>query len=100
MAKHYTYRMDHDTGFAPHTSGGLCTLCGCKTTSVEQWAMAGSWVIGIGGNESGKPDALIYAMQVEEALSLGQFRRQAPKPAAYLRSLDPSSRVLVSRHFY
>src|SRR5438552_9952915 len=102
MAKHYVYRMDHDTGFAPHVSDRVCILCGCKTTTVEAWAEPGSWVIGIGGNGTGRPDALIYALRVEANPRLAEFRRLSPHRAGYLaaRSLKPSSRVLVAHHFY
>jgi hypothetical protein len=102
MAKHYVYRMDHDTGFAPHVSEGLCTLCGCKTTTVEAWAKPGSWIIGIGGKGTGRPDALIYALRVEANPTLAEFQRQSPRRAAYLagRSLKASTKVLVARHFY
>ena len=102
MGKHYVYRMDHDTGFAPHVSENVCTLCGCKTTTVEAWAEPGSWVIGIGGKGTGRPDALIYALRVKANPTLAEFHRQSPRRAAYLagRSLKPSSKVLVARHFY
>jgi hypothetical protein len=102
MAKHYMYRMDHDTGFAPHVAEDVCTLCGCKTTTVEAWAEPGSWVIGIGGMGTGRPDALIYALKVEVNPSLAEFQRQSPQRAVYLagRSLKPTSKVLVARHFY
>lgn len=102
VAKHYSYRLDHDTGFAPHVSDGVCTLCGCKSTSIERWARPGSWIVGIGGSRTGKPDTLIYAMEVEATPSLAELRRQSTGLAAYLRgrSLKPSARVLVSRHFY
>ena len=102
MAKHYVYRMDHDTGFAPHVSKTVCTLCGCKLTTVEAWAEPGSWVIGIGGNGTGRPDALIYALKFATTPTLGDLRRQSPHRAAYLagRSLKPSAKVLVSHHFY
>src|SRR2546422_2833130 len=73
MAKHYVYRMDHDTGFAPHVSENICTLCGCKTTTVEAWAEPGSWVIGIGGRGKSRPDALIYAMRGESKPTLPEF---------------------------
>jgi hypothetical protein len=94
--------MDHDTGFAPNTSKGTCTLCGCKTTTVEAWAEPGSWIIGIGGKGTGRPDALIYALKVEANPSLREFRRTSPKRAAYLdvNWLKPSAKVLVGRHFY
>ena len=102
MAKHYIYRMDHDTGFAPRVSANTCTLCGCKTTTVEAWAQPGSWVIGIGGKGTGKADALIYALRVEANPTVAEFRRRSPRRAAYLagRALKASSKVLVARHFY
>src|SRR5438876_951546 len=78
MAKHYSYRVDHDTGFAPHVEGGLCMLCGCKKRTVERWAKAGSWVVGIGGNNTGKPDSLIYAMKVDEILTCSEFKKTRP----------------------
>ena len=59
MPKHYIYRIDHDEGFAPNVDFGVCTLCGCKKTSVEKWAQEGSWVVGVGGNNTGKPNKLI-----------------------------------------
>ena len=65
VAKHYVYRMDWDTGFAPNTKYGICSLSGCKKNSIERWAEQGSWVIGIGGNNTGKSDKLIFAMEVE-----------------------------------
>ena len=66
MGKNYVYRMDHDTGFAPNIDHNICSLSGCKKTTVEKWAEKGSWVIGIGGKNTGKPNKLIYAMKVEE----------------------------------
>jgi hypothetical protein len=94
--------MDHDTGFAPHVSGKVCTLCGCKKKTVEAWAGPGSWVIGIGGKGTGKPDTLIYALRVEANPTLAEFRRQSPRHAAYLLGhlLKASSKVLVAHHFY
>ncbi len=73
ISKNYVYRIDHDTGFAPNVKYGICTLSGCKKTTIEQWAQKGSWVIGIGGNNTGKSDKLIYAMEVEENLLYSQF---------------------------
>jgi hypothetical protein len=102
MAKHYLYRMDHDKGFAPHVSRGVCTLCGCKKTTVEAWAKPGSWIIGIGGKGTGRPDALIYMLKVEANPTLAEFRRNSPTRAAYLAgwALKPAAKVLVGRHFY
>lgn len=102
MTRHYVYRLDHDTGFAPHPGGRRCTLCGCKKTSVELWAQPGSWIVGIGGKGTGRPDCLIYSMRVDGASSLATLRRHSPRLVAYLRGrgLSPSSRVLVSSHFF
>lgn len=102
MANHYVYRVDHDLGFAPHVSGTLCTVCGCKSTTVERWASPGSWVIGIGGNGTGRADMLIYAMRVTSTPSYGEFQKSNPRAASYLRGhgIDQDAPVLVSDHFY
>ena len=91
--------MDHDTGYAPNTSYGICTLGGCKKTNVEKWAQKGSWVIGIGGNGTGMPNKLIYAMEVEDAFSHSEFKEKYPGKGKYL-SGKGVPRVLVSRRFY
>src|SRR5919198_2204296 len=96
MAKHYLYRMDHDTGFAPHVSPKICTPCGCKTTTAEAWAEPGSWVIGIGGNGTGKPNALIYALRVHANPTLAEFRHASPRHAAYLRGAGAAASAGVS----
>lgn len=102
MPKHYVYRMDHDTGFAPHVSGETCTLCGCKTTTVERWARPGSWIVGIGGNGTGRPNTLIYAMEVDATPTVAELRRETPELVAYLRgrSIGPNARVLVAKRFF
>src|SRR5438128_5844241 len=100
VTRNYAYRMDHDTGFAPHLSEGWCTLCGCKTTTVERWAEPGSWVAGIGGRGTGRPDALVYAMEVQARRSLQILRSESPALVSYLVHRPTSSRVLVSRRFY
>ena len=99
--KHYRYRIDHDTGFAPNPDRGSCTLCGCKTTTIEAWAQPGSWVIGVGGNGSGKPNKLIYAMEVEQVLSRAEFKAKYPVKSKYLDNTKKgAANVLFSRKFY
>jgi hypothetical protein len=102
MPRHYVYRMDHDLGFAPHVSRGICTVCGCKKTTIERWATKGSWVVGIGGNGTGRPNRLIYAMQVDETPSYSAFLARSPKRAAYLapHQIGEDAPVLVSRTNY
>jgi hypothetical protein len=100
--KHYSYCVDHDLGFAPHISGRVCTVCGCKSTTIEKWATAGSWVIGIGARGTGKPNMLIYAMQVTTTPSYKELRASRPSAAAYLRRhrIAGNARVLLSDRFY
>jgi hypothetical protein len=99
---HYVYRVDHDLGFAPHVSKGVCTVCGCKTTTIERWARQGSWIVGIGGVGTGRRDTLIYAMQVEEIPPHFVFKRANPRRAAYLSEAQVAADapVLVSRTYY
>ena len=101
-ARHYSYRVDHDLGFAPRIEGRLCTVCGCKVTTIERWAKAGSWIVGIGGKGTGRTNALIYAMKVEQTPSYQDFRKTHPANASYLsgRGIPSDAPVLVSTHFY
>lgn len=105
MGKNYVYRMDHDTGFAPNTSFGICSLTGCKNSNgkrknIEESAERGSWVIGIGGNNTGKPNKLIYAMEVEKNLQINKFKKDYPCKSKYLKGRKPGTNVLVSCKFY
>jgi hypothetical protein len=99
MPKNYVYRMDHDTGFAPHAEKDFCLLSGCKITTVEKYAKEGSWVIGIGGNNTGKPDKIIYAMEVKYALPLNDFKAMYPSCCEYYKHKEPGPNVLFSTHF-
>jgi len=98
--------MDHDTGFAPNTSFGICSLTGCKNNksgkkrNIEELAEPGSWVIGIGGKGTNRPDKIIYAMEVENNLSVEEFRKKYPGKSKYLEGKEPGSNVLISRKFY
>jgi len=94
--------MDHDRGFAPNADYGICTLCGCKITTVEAWAKQGSWVFGIGGHGTRQPNKLIYAREVEETLPYAVFRARDRRKSAYLQGkpIDPAANVLLSRRFY
>lgn len=100
MPKHYVCRLDHDTGFAPNIEYRICTLSGCKKTTIERWAKRGSWVIGIGGNNTGKPDKLIYAMEVEDKLPYRQFKKRYPRKSRYLQKEKAGHYVLISKKFY
>lgn len=101
MPTNYIYRMDHDTGLAPNIKYGICTLCGCKKTSIEKWAKKGSWIIGIGGNNTGKPNQVIYVMEVEDNPPYSKFTKRFPGKSRYLKGrCKPKAPVLISRKFY
>ncbi len=102
MAKHYSYRVDHDRGFAPYLVGDIAMVCGCKSSTIERWAEPGTWVVGIGGKGTGKPDALIYAMRVDYTPSFLEFSKRWPDESKKHRDMDtdPDVPVLVSEHFY
>ncbi len=107
MPKNYAYRIDRDTGFAPNTDYGVCSLTGCKNKktlegrrNIEELAESGSWVIGIGGNNTGKSDRLIYAMETEKNLLVDEFRKRYPGKSKYLVFGSAGSNVLISSRFY
>ncbi len=100
MAKNYIYRMDHDTGFAPHVEKKLCCLSGCKNNTIEKWAQEGSWVIGIGGNNTNKPNKLIYVMEVVKNLTYPIFKKEYPDSSKYLTPPKAGSNVLISKNFW
>lgn len=98
--------MDHDTGFAPNISFGICSLTGCKNSksgkirNIEELARPGSWVIGIGGRRTNQPNKLIYAMEVESNQLLNHFRENYPDKSKYLNGRTTGTNVLVSTKFY
>ncbi len=78
--KLFSYVVDHDNGFAPNPYYGVCTLAHCKfgangKKNVVELAQKGDWVIGTGGRgkKSVGHGKLIYAMRVDEKLSLKQY---------------------------
>ncbi len=82
MPKLFSYVMDHDLGFAPNPFGGFCTLAKCKFGSsrrnIVDLAEECDWIAGTGGADQTKSAGhgkLIYAMRVDEKISLGKYCR-------------------------
>ncbi|MBS7658122.1 hypothetical protein KEJ20_03060 [Candidatus Bathyarchaeota archaeon] len=75
-------------------------MSGCKKNTVKKWAERGSWVIGIGGVNTGKPNKLIYAMEVEENLPYEEFKRKYPDESRYLQPCITGLNILISKKFY
>lgn len=80
MTRLFTYTIPVDDGAAPNPFSGYCTLAICKP-GIRRVAKVGDWVAGLGsinapgGDLSGR---LVYAMRVEEVLSLRDYDLQAP----------------------
>jgi len=72
--KLYTYRLDHDLGFAPNPFYGYCTLACCKTVT-RRVARVGDFVAGMAGKGGLKSHYkhLIFWMQVSEDMSFTDY---------------------------
>jgi len=80
MTKLFSYVVDHDYGFAPNPFGGFCTLAKCKygtkKRNIVELAEVGDWIAGTGGVDMRKSAGhgnLIYAMRVDEIISLDEY---------------------------
>lgn len=79
MHRLFSYTVAVDDGAAPNPFNGMCTLAICKP-SIRRVAKVGDWVAGLGSNRAPSGDLsghLIYAMRVEEVLTLQQYDFQA-----------------------
>lgn len=77
----FSYVVARDYGFAPNPFHGSCTLATCKPM-IRKTAQVGDWIIGTGSKENGRDGYLVYAMQVAETMSFGEYwadPRFAPK---------------------
>ena len=80
MPRLFTYTIPIDDGAAPNPFRGMCTLAICKP-GIRRVAREGDWVAGLGSKNAPSGDLskhVVYAMRVEEVLSLAQYDRQAP----------------------
>jgi hypothetical protein len=99
MARLFTYTIPVDDGAAPNPFRGMCSLAICKP-GIRRVARKDDWVAGLGSRNSPSGDLsgrLIYAMRVEEVLSLKEYDQQAPKRWPHrvpdVRSADLSERL-------
>ena len=116
MPKLYSYVVDHDTGYAPCPEKGFCTLAKCKygvvrtkngsiRRNIIELAEEGDWIVGTGGIDLGKSAGhgkMIYAMRVDEKITLAEYckgnignridaEHDIPEKGRY---------ALISHHFY
>jgi hypothetical protein len=80
MPRLFTYTIPIDDGSAPNPFRGMCSLAICKPT-IRRVAREDDWVAGLGSKDSPSGDLsgrLVYAMRVEEVLSLEKYDQDAP----------------------
>lgn len=65
----YRYVVAYDGGTAPRPYDGLCSLAICKP-KIRASAQVGDWILGF---RSKQPGEVLYAMQVTERLTLGEY---------------------------
>jgi hypothetical protein len=79
MPRLFTYTIPIDDGAAPNPFNNLCTLAICKP-GIRRVAKADDWVAGLGSKLAPSGDLsghLVYAMRVEEVLSLMDYDLEA-----------------------
>ncbi len=72
----FTYKLKHDTGFAPNPFHGVCTLATCKPL-IRRHKMVGDWIAGftstkLNGDAVGF-ERLVYLMRVNEKIALAEY---------------------------
>jgi hypothetical protein len=75
----FTYTIPIDDGAAPNPFRGMCSLAICKP-GIRSTARKGDWVAGLGSRNAHSGDLsgrLVYAMRVEEVISLAAYDRRA-----------------------
>jgi Nucleotide modification associated domain 2 len=99
MPRLFTYTIPVDDGAAPNPFRGMCSLAICKP-AIRRVAEKDDWIAGLGSKNSPSGDLsghLVYAMRVEEVLSLKEYDRQAPTKWSHripnVRSSDLSERL-------
>ena len=91
--KLYSYKLTHDTGFAPNPFWGLLTLATCRPGMRRNRQMKeGDWVAGFTSVELNEDavgaERLIYLMQIAEKITIAdyyhdpRFRTKIPNPHA------------------
>jgi len=109
MAKLFSYVVDHDYGFAPNPFGGFCTLAKCKygtkKRNIVELAEVGDWIAGTGGvdlRKSAGHGKLIYAMRVDEIISLDEYcqAHNGDRIDAEPEVDGKDRRALISHHFF
>ena len=68
----FSYVVARDYGFAPNPFFSRCTLATCKPR-IRGTASLGDWVIGTGSQQKNRRGYLVYAMEVDEIMTFGEY---------------------------
>jgi len=80
MPQLFTYTIPVDDGAAPNPFHGFCTLAICKP-AIRRVAECDDWIVGLGSKNAPTGDLskrVVYAMKVQEVLSLAKYDHDAP----------------------
>jgi len=95
----YTYIVRTDDGAAPNPFNGMCSLTICKP-KIRSSAKPGDWIAGVGSKNAPSGDLsgrLVYAMKVQEVVSLKEYDSRATREWPYripdIKSLNLASRL-------
>jgi hypothetical protein len=95
----FSYTIPVDDGAAPNPFDGFCTLTICKP-AIRRVAKIGDWVAALGSKNAPSGDltgCLVYAMRVDEVMSMANYDRQAksrwPNRIPDVRSKDLGRRL-------
>ena len=81
MPRLFSYTVRYDDGAGPNPFRGMCTLAICKPV-IRLKAVVGDWVVGLGSAHSPSGDLrgrMVYAMRVDQVISLRDYDRLAPE---------------------
>ncbi|MBU1356934.1 MAG: hypothetical protein KJ620_10250 [Candidatus Edwardsbacteria bacterium] len=93
----FSYKMTHDTGFAPNPFGGFLTLATCKP-KIRECKKVGDWIAGftsgqLNGEKVGD-EKLIYLMKVTDKIS---FKDYWNDPKHEKRKPNIDSQVVIEK---
>jgi hypothetical protein len=76
MPRLFSYKLSHDTGFAPNPFWGVLTLATCKPI-IRKFKLVGDWIAGFTSkrlcNDDVGEERLIFLMKVKHKLSIANY---------------------------
>ena len=93
----FSYKMTHDTGFAPNPFGGILTLATCKP-KIRECKKIGDWVAGFTSGQLNSDkvgnEKLIYLMQVTDKIPFKEYWNDSKYEK---RKPNPDSPIIIGK---